>query len=156
MESITHVAITVRDLEAAESMYRELFAMRVFVREGQLPDGYKTFHEAIDWQRARALDLPITLVILENGPVMLALEQSEDGTQKLPDHVGLRVSSDELDTLRARVRAHGFTVRANTPDRFVFTDSIGMIWELQDSDVMVTSRSMGGGWVDADGVSHPS
>ena len=42
LQAITHVAIALDDLEAAESFYADIFDMEVYVRESKTEDGWKT------------------------------------------------------------------------------------------------------------------
>jgi catechol 2,3-dioxygenase-like lactoylglutathione lyase family enzyme len=145
---LTHVAITVPDLEAAEIYYRDLFAMDVITREAATSDGDAQLPLDKGWADARRAHVELYMVALRRGTFVLALfdESSpavdRDATPFRPLFVGLLMSPDEIAKVQTAPGDDGGWRESGE-----FRDRYGIIWQLSPFDRFVGAGERAGKWL---------
>lgn len=130
-QSITHVALTVSNVEEAEEYYRSLLGLTVAFRDVRIDGEWYGLRSGYDWRAADGCELAVS--VLGNGPLNLALESgeaAENGRSHHLGHVGLRVSLGILDELRIRALEHEAEIVTNRSDLLVFEDRYRIRWEV--------------------------
>jgi catechol 2,3-dioxygenase-like lactoylglutathione lyase family enzyme len=132
---VTHIALRVVELEAAEAFYCALFQLNVAWREAKTVDGWKTLPSNKFWPDAHAARVALGLVMLHRPGFVLALEAAEavSDNGKL-SHIGLRIDSTELARLRHNAAALGCQLLHEHPSTLVFDDLHGVRWEPTTMD----------------------
>ncbi len=106
--AITHVALKVPALRAAEAFYRALFALEVAFREAEVADGWRTLPDAASWEDAEAAGIHLGLSLLYRDAFVLALDAQADVTPGgMLSHIGLQVDDEELARLRRQAAELG-------------------------------------------------
>lgn len=126
---VTHIAVNVPDLRAAEEYYAALFGLDVAWRDS---DGAASMFAS--WDELDAAGVEPEVVLLWRDAFRLALARGESGVATAEsglNHVGLQVSPETLAEVRERVQ----TTREapEEPGNVVtlsFTDRYGVRWEL--------------------------
>lgn len=142
---ITHVALWVTDLEAAERYYRDLFGLAVAFREAQTADGWYTLPDDATWDDARVAGIRLDLAFLYRDTFALALERTDDGpsTGRL-SHIGVQTDAATLDQLRIHAPTRGCIVRTDRPHALIFGDVYGVWWEWSTLSYADPPRLSGG------------
>ncbi|MDB4897930.1 MAG: hypothetical protein JWN15_4192 [Firmicutes bacterium] len=148
--SVSHVALRVAQLQAAEEFYCDLFGLAVAFREADTPAGWATLPEGAGWEDAAAAGIQLELSMLHRDGLSIALEQA--GRAAAPDdalsHIGLFVAEADLAELRTRVAAPGFQLRLDRPDLLLFEDPHGITWEVSTVNRLRSSGASIGRWLD--------
>lgn len=72
--SLSHIAIIVPDLQAAESYYQSIFGMELIRREAELADGlWHTLPFDKRWDEVEAAGVKLGMLALRKGKFVLAL-----------------------------------------------------------------------------------
>jgi catechol 2,3-dioxygenase-like lactoylglutathione lyase family enzyme len=117
---VTHVALRVTDLRAAEEYYRGLLRLDVAFREAPTAEGWATLPDGAPW------DDSLELTMLFRDGFRLALERVDEvAAEGQLSHIGLQVDAEELDALRDQVDAV-----VDNEQALVFDDRFGVRWEL--------------------------
>lgn len=147
--NLSHVAITVPDLEPAEAYYRALFDMEVVTREALGPDGDLQLPPDRDWVDARRAGVDLYMVALRAREFVLALfaEASPAGrdlslAQYRPLFLGLVMP--EEDILRGRGR---LSDEQWDDDSGGFRDRYGIGWQLSSERAFMGSGDHSGRWL---------
>jgi catechol 2,3-dioxygenase-like lactoylglutathione lyase family enzyme len=127
-QSITHVSLTVDDVPAAEDYYRSLLALEVAFRDVEVDGAWYGLAPDSDWLAADGCTT--RMCALSNGALVLALEEGDGVAGGRLNHIGLRVTLEDLTHLRIRAHEHDTVVETNTADRLVFRDRYGVRWEV--------------------------
>jgi catechol 2,3-dioxygenase-like lactoylglutathione lyase family enzyme len=142
-----YVALHVPDLRAAESFYRDTFAMDPLFRESEREGTWHTLRAGIDWDDAQASGLFVGMVALRRDAFVLALFHGHPAPGTVFELcVGL--PSEELGSVAKRLPPTA-TVIESRPDSLRFEDPFGFRWAVQGDDA--TFRSSGeiaGRWID--------
>lgn len=146
--SISHIALVVPDLRAAESYYRSVFDMELVGRETARADGlWYTLPFDRDWYDAEAAGIELDMVALRKGEFVLALFKG--GAPRGQVYViGLRMSLDEI----ARVRA-GLAELAQggegAADSLEFVDPYQITWQISvPGSAFRTAGDFAGRWLE--------
>jgi catechol 2,3-dioxygenase-like lactoylglutathione lyase family enzyme len=146
-----HIAITVPNLEEAESYYRRLFDMDVVTREALMPDGARQLPPENGWADAQRAGIDLDMLALRRGSFVLALfDEAAAAFQALaeqprrPLFVGLTMDSDEISALRERLGPD----EAWDDDSGGFRDRYGIVWQPSSTDAFVGSGEGSGRWLD--------
>lgn len=124
-----HIAITVPDLEEAETYYAHLFDMELITREALTEDGDRQLPLGKTWADAETAGIDLYMLALRRDRFVLALfaETSEhvDGVRR-PLYVGLRMTDREVAELRRRL-LHG---EVWDEQEGGFRDRYGIGWQV--------------------------
>ncbi len=135
LEAIDHIALRVANINQAEDFYHELLEMDVVARARRSGDGWDVMPADFDWIEGLRSGYYPELVILRNGPISIFLVNAGRGTvmnEPRLAHIGLRVSTQTLATLRGIVLIRSFPVIEDNVHGFRFRDPYGMTWHLTD------------------------
>ena len=149
-ESITHVALCVEDVAAAEQYYCSLLALEVAFRDIEVEGEWFGLRPEYDWEAADGANAQVCA--LGRGNLVLALESGRPTSEASRlQHIGLRVSFDDLQSLRIRVAEHEIEAEITRPDLLVFSDRFGVRWEVgiaayDDPSSMGTGPRTGRWW----------
>ncbi len=134
-EAFDHIALKVSDIRRAEAFYHEFLEMDVLARARRSGDGWEILPNDFDWEEGLRSGYYPELAILRNGPISLFLINAGRGTimnEPRLAHVGLRVSTGTLATLRGIVLIRSYPVVEDNVHAFRFRDPYGITWHLTD------------------------
>ncbi len=127
---VTHIALRVTNLRAAEAFYCTLFDLAVAWREAETADGWKTLPLDKSWDDAHAANIQLGLVMLHRSGFALVLEAVDEVTDAGQlSHIGVQVGAGELDRLRHAASRLGCHMIHDQPTTLVFDDPYGVRWE---------------------------
>jgi catechol 2,3-dioxygenase-like lactoylglutathione lyase family enzyme len=154
IRSISHMALRVPSLPAAERLYATLFGLEVAYREAETPDGWRTLRDGHDWESGMPAGVDPGMTVMYRDGFRLAIEASEGVAEGgALDHVGLLVDGAELAATRFRAGDTGCTVEQDSPGRLILNDPLGIRWELTssiDEDPRAASHgARDGRWIDS-------
>ncbi len=135
LEAIDHIALRVANIHQAEDFYHEFLEMDVVARARRSGDGWDVMPADFDWIEGLRSGYYPELVILRNGPISIFLVNVGRGAvmnEPRLAHVGLRVSTQTLATLRGIVLIRSFPVIEDNVHGFRFRDPYGVTWHLTD------------------------
>jgi catechol 2,3-dioxygenase-like lactoylglutathione lyase family enzyme len=144
---LSHIALVVHDLRAAEDYYRQLFDMTVIGREAPLSDGM-WYALPVDkgWDDALGAGVDLAMVALRVDDFVLALFQGE----AVPGQVfaiGLRMPTTEIARLRDRLPA-GAVILEDRPDGLGFLDRYRINWQVSVPEYEFrSSGDIAGRWI---------
>ncbi len=150
---VTHVALRVQNLREAEAFYQRLFGLAVAWREAPVGDSWRTLPEDAGWDDAEAAGIALRLVMLYDRGFALALEASDDAAPggRL-SHLGLQVSTDELDRMRRIAPQIGCTVTTHRSAVVIIDDPYDVRWEVTtdayDDPPLMSTGARTGNWID--------
>ena len=161
-ERFRHVAVTVPDLEQAESYYTALFDMRLITREAPGPQGGRQLPMHKTWADARAAGVELYMVALQRGDIVLVLfdeassRVNRAGGPHRPLIIGLNMSTEEIAAVRGRLGdAEEWEPDRQAADRCLFNDRYGISWQLDTRAQFVGNGEGRGWWLDID-TSQPT
>lgn len=151
-----HVAFTVPDLEAAESYYMSLFAMRVITREAWGDGASRQLPHHLGWADARARGIELYMLALRRDRVVLALfdEASPhvraNGVPMRPGIVGLSLSAREIADVEQRLgpEEQWQSEQRGSRRRCTIGDRYGITWQLDTSSGFQGTGDGSGRWLD--------
>ncbi len=136
IQAFDHIALRVANIRQAEDFYHEFLEMDVIARARRSSNGWDVMPDDFDWVEGLHTGYYPELVVLRNGPVSLFLVNAGRGTvlsePKLA-HLGLRVSTETLATLRGMVLIRSYPVVQDDVHAFRFRDPYGVTWHLTDT-----------------------
>ncbi len=127
--SVTHIALVVPDLRAAEGFYQSVFAMALIGREAPRGDGlWATLPFDKGWDDAEAAGIDLRMLALRRGIFVLALFQG-DAPPGQVYVIGLAVHADEIVRIAELLSEHWFTpnVPADTRRDLRFHDAFCLV-----------------------------
>jgi catechol 2,3-dioxygenase-like lactoylglutathione lyase family enzyme len=155
IRGISHVALTVEDVAAAEAYYCELFGLEVAFRDVQHRGRQASLRAGVDWAEAKAHGVVPGLSSLFRDGFTLALEQGRVTGHGVLNHIGLDVDQREFDRLGRQVAEQGCRTMAERADLLVFFDRYGLQWEITtasyDSPADASTGARLGEWLDFEG-----
>jgi catechol 2,3-dioxygenase-like lactoylglutathione lyase family enzyme len=147
--NLSHVAMTVPDLEPAEAYYRALFAMEIVTREALGPEGELQLPPDRDWGDARRAGIDLYMVALRVGGFVLALfDEASPAVRDLglaqyrPLFVGLVMREEDIARVRRRLSDEEWD-----DDSGGFRDRYGIGWQLSSKRTFVGSGDHSGRWL---------
>ncbi|MFB6154148.1 MAG: VOC family protein [Halodesulfurarchaeum sp.] len=130
ISGLHHAVLSVPDLEAAESYYRELLDMGVLFREGTLSGTYGKVPDGVDWAVAKAHGVEPGMSFLRRDDFVLALAADPETSEPTRfDHLALEIDLADLGSLASRAAEMGCGV-SERETSVVVTDRYGVEWEL--------------------------
>ena len=141
-----YVALFVPDLEAAESFYRDVFALELLFREHEDDGVWSTLRPELDWAGARERALGIDMVALERDGFVLALFRGDPAPGTLYE-VCVEVSAEDVQRIRDRLPPEA-TVSDAGPRSLRFVDAFGFQWAVHALDQPFrSSGDLAGRWI---------
>lgn len=131
-----HIALRVANIRPAEEFYHEFLEMDVLARARRSADGWDILPADFDWAEGLRTGYYPELVVLRNGPISLFLINAGRGTimnEPRLAHLGLRVSTKTLATLRGTALIRSYSVVQDDIHAFRFRDPYGITWHLTDT-----------------------
>ena len=146
--SVTHIALVVPDLRAAEGFYQSVFDMALIGREAPRGDGlWATLPFDKGWDDAEAAGIDLRMLALRRGSFVLALFQG-DAPPGQVYVIGLAMHADEIAQLRARL-PDDVAISGEAPDRLEFRDPYGIRWQISTpGSEFRTAGDWAGRWLD--------
>jgi catechol 2,3-dioxygenase-like lactoylglutathione lyase family enzyme len=127
--SLSHIALFVPDLRAAEAYYRTLFDMQLIGREAPLDDGlWYTLPFDMGWDDAEAAGVKLGMLALRNEDFVLALFLG-DAPPGQVFSIGLSMPEAGVAGVRDRLPAET-EVLDDGPDALVFRDPYQIEWQI--------------------------
>lgn len=130
IRAVSHIALTVADVEAAERYYCDLLGLAVAFRDVHHNGRQASLRPGVNWATAKARGVAPGLSSLFRDGFTLALEQGSVAGAGALNHLGLDVDEAELTRLGRQVAAQTCQVVASRADLLVFVDAFGIRWEL--------------------------
>ena len=145
---ISHIALVVPELKAAERYYQELFDMALIGREALLKDGlWYTLPFDKDWADANAAGIELGMLALRKGEFVLALFKGE-AAQGQVFAIGISMPEEEISRVRARLAADT-EVLENSSENLVFRDRYQIIWQISvPGNKFRTAGDFANRWID--------
>lgn len=145
---VTHVAITVPDLESAEAYYQAWFEMETVTREALGMDGDLQLPRDKGWSDAAGAGIDLYMVALRVGDFVLALFDEASPMirgmglpQYRPLFVGLHISADQIARVRERLPDEEWDDESGG-----FRDRYGIGWQLSAKTTFLGSGDRAGRW----------
>lgn len=127
--SLSHIAIIVPDLQAAEGYYQSIFGMELIGREAELADGlWYTLPFDKGWDDVEAAGIELGMLALRKGQFVLALFRGDE-TPGQVFVIGLQMSVEEIARVRAGLPKE-VKVNEGSPDRLEFRDPYQITWQI--------------------------
>lgn len=127
---VTHIALRVADLRAAEDYYCRLFDLAVAWREAPTADGWRSLPPGKTWDDAERAGVRLELSLLYRGGLALALEAAQAvDTPGALSHIGIQLDEAGLAALRDRLDGLGCALSFASATTLVFDDAYGIRWE---------------------------
>lgn len=125
--SMTHIALTVPDVPAAEEYYRSLLGLAIAFRDVAINGEWYGLRPGTDWRAADGYTAARST--LSNGALVIAIEQGDACSSGRLQHIGLRLTLEDLTSLRIRAFEHETVVEKNDAGLLTFRDRYGIRWE---------------------------
>lgn len=152
--AVTHVALRVTDVRAAETYYCALFDLTVAWREAPMPNakGWGTLPAGKTWADAEAAGLVLSPVFLWRDGFGLALEHAATVTADGQlSHIGLLVDQAMFEALQTHAPQLGCTMQVTSARTLVFDDQFNIRWEPTtvafDNPAQLSSGVTAGRWL---------
>jgi catechol 2,3-dioxygenase-like lactoylglutathione lyase family enzyme len=127
--SVTHIALVVPDLRAAEAFYQSVFDMALIGREAVRGDGqWASLPFDKSWDEAAAAGIDLRMLALRRGSFVLALFQGGAPPGQVYV-IGLAMPVHEIARVRARL-PHEVSIEGDSPDHLEFRDPYGITWQI--------------------------
>ncbi len=127
--SVTHIALVVPDLRAAEGFYQSVFDMALIGREAVLGDGqWYTLPFDKGWEDAEAAGIELSMVALRSGAFVLALFAGGTIVGQV-QFIGLTMEAEAIAAVRTRLPAEA-PVLGESADYLEFRDPYGITWQV--------------------------
>lgn len=145
-----HIAISVPDLEAAESYYRNLFQMEVVTREANTPEGDAQLPHDKTWADAKRAGVDLYMLALRRDEFVLAMFAEKAAAAMgfslpaRPLFVGLRMEESEIDEIKTRLGADETWNEYNQG----FTDRYGIVWQMRSGGEFMGNGDGRGRWLE--------
>lgn len=130
IRGVSHIALTVDDVAAAERYYADLFGMEVAFRDTHHLGRQASLRHGVTWEAAKAQGIRPGLSSLFRDRFTLALEEGPVTGRGGLNHIGLDLDEDDLEPFRLRIAASDCRVVAQRSDLLVFEDRFGVRWEF--------------------------
>lgn len=149
MSGVSHVALRVEALRAAESYYADLFGLDVAFREVEVDGRWQTVPPAAGWDDVEAVGIDVDVVHLRGGGLELALERASDvGESGRLAHVGVGFDPEGFAEFVTRLDESQVVVRSSSDRSLVFVDRYGVTWEVTEGYEAASSGERSGAWLD--------
>jgi len=147
IESVSHIALFVPDLQSAENFYKTLFGMELIGREAKKGDDlWFTLPFDKDWEDAKAAGVELGMTALRKGGLVLALFKGD----KPPGQVfaiGLNATKEEIKAIHEKLPPE-IKIDIQQADRLEFMDPYHITWQIAVDQVFRTSGDFANRWLD--------
>jgi catechol 2,3-dioxygenase-like lactoylglutathione lyase family enzyme len=129
VNSVSHIALFVPDLQEAERFYKNLFDMELIGREIEKEDGlWYTLPFDKGWEDAKAGGIELDMTALKNGGFVLALFRGANPPGQV-FAIGLSATKEEISAIHKRL-APDIKTEAFQPGRLEFVDPYHITWQI--------------------------
>ena len=146
IDSISHIALYVPNLQEAEQFYRTLFDMDLIGREVEREDGlWYSLPFDKSWNDAQAAGVELHMVALRKGGLVLALFRGE----KPPGQVfaiGISTTVEEIEFIHRKLPP-GTKIDVYQYDRLEFVDPYHITWQIAVDSEFRTAGDFAGRWI---------
>jgi catechol 2,3-dioxygenase-like lactoylglutathione lyase family enzyme len=151
LRALTHVALRVPDLRAAEQFYASLLGREPAFREAEVDGAWYTLPAGTGWEEEAAGGARPTMCMIRWDGFAVALVEEDaggPGGAGLVDHVGLMAEEDDLDRIRRLADELGLRVVHERPGLVTVEDPYGLCWEVSLSGGIASQGERLGNWLD--------
>jgi len=150
VRALTHVALRVPDLRAAERFYTALLGREPAFREAEDDGTWYTLPAGTGWEDALAAGVePSMCMIRWEGFAIALVEEPGAATVDGPvDHVGLMADEEDLERIRALADELGLRVPYQRGGLVTVEDPYGLCWEVSLSGGLASQGERLGRWLD--------
>lgn len=130
---ITHVAIQVPDLIAAEDFYTTLFDTEVEFRETTVDGEWHTLAKELNWKDATEAGYQPKMSFVVKDEFFLALDLMDDqrsGESSQKHHIGLEMAQEELKALIGRAKETSCSILRKSEKSALVEDIFGNEWDI--------------------------
>jgi catechol 2,3-dioxygenase-like lactoylglutathione lyase family enzyme len=146
IQSVSHIALFVPDLQEAENYYKTLFTMELIGREiEQENDLWFTIPFDKGWEDANAAGVIIGMSALKKGELVLALFRGDKPLGQV-FAIGLNATRDEIDNIYRKLSPE-IQIYVHQPDRLEFVDPYHITWQIAVDPVFRTAGDFADRWV---------
>ncbi len=143
---VSHIALYVPDLRAAEAYYQTLFAMELIGREAEQEDGlWYTLPFDKTWDDAESAGVDLGMVGLQHNGWVLALFRGDAAPGQV-FVIGLYLPAEEIQAVRNRLPADT-VIELDEADRLEFVDHYGITWQLATGGDFQTAGVFADRWL---------
>jgi catechol 2,3-dioxygenase-like lactoylglutathione lyase family enzyme len=146
LNSVSHIALFVPDLQEAERFYKDLFEMELIGREIEKDDGlWCTLPFDKGWEDVKTAGVVLDMTALRKGDFVLALFR---GT-KSPGQVfaiGLSTGIEDIEAIHDRLQTD-IEIEVYQPDRLEFVDPYCITWQIAVEPIFRTAGDFADRWM---------
>ena len=145
--SVSHIALYVPDLQAAENFYKNLFDMELIGREVEKEGGlWYTLPFDKGWDDAKTAGIDLGMSALRSGGLVLALFRGANPMGQV-FAIGLDATEDEIDAIQNRLPP-GIVMEEFQPGRLEFFDPYNITWQIAIKPTFRTAGDFAKRWLD--------
>ena len=145
--SVSHIALYVSDLQAAENFYRSLFDMELIGREVEKEGGlWYTLPFDKGWDDAKTAGMEVDISSLRNGGLVLALFRRAHPTGQV-FAIGLDATESEIKAIYERLSPE-IVIEEFQPGRLEFVDPYHITWQIAIKPTFCTAGDFANRWID--------
>lgn len=148
---VTHVAINVPDLVEAEAFYTEFFDTGIAFRQTPIDGEWHTLPSEVDWPTAEEAGYEPRMSFIQKDDLFLALQvpaSSEHHQEDQSYHVGLEMSSAELEDILLRADELNCKILHQHDTGALIEDTLGYEWDIAVDWDTYRSATPSGPWID--------
>jgi catechol 2,3-dioxygenase-like lactoylglutathione lyase family enzyme len=146
VNSVSHIALFVPDLQEAENFYMDLFDMELIGREIEKEDGlWYTLPFNKGWKDAKADGIDLDMTALRKGKFVLALFRGTNPPGQVYA-IGLSATKEEITVIHEKLSPE-IKIEEFQPDRLEFIDPYRITWQIAVAPVFRTSGDFTDRWI---------
>jgi catechol 2,3-dioxygenase-like lactoylglutathione lyase family enzyme len=147
IHSVSHLALVIPELRAAEGYYQSLFDMNLIGREAEMDDGlWYTLSFDKSWEDAEGAGITLGMAALRKGGLVLALFRGE----KPPGQVfviGLHMPEEVIAAVRSRLPSDT-VINEDETGRLEFIDPYQITWQITTGAEFRTAGDYADRWIE--------
>jgi len=146
LNSVSHIAVFVPDLQEAERFYKDLFEMELIGREIEKEDGLGyTLPFNKGWEDVKTAGVVLDMTALRKGDFVLALFR---GTKPLGQvfAIGLSTGIKDIEAIHDRLQTD-IEIEVYQPDRLEFIDPYCITWQIAVEPTFRTAGDFANRWM---------
>jgi catechol 2,3-dioxygenase-like lactoylglutathione lyase family enzyme len=146
IESVSHIALIVPDLQKAEHFYKNIFDMELIGREVR-KDGeiWFTLPFDKDWEDSKATEMELDMIALRKGGFMLALFRGDNPPGQV-FAIGLSATRDAIKRIHEKLPPE-IKIDVYQADRLEFIDPFNITWQIAIDPVFRTAGEFANRWL---------
>lgn len=145
--SVSHIALYVPDLQAAENFYKNLFDMEFIGREVEKEGGlWYTLPFDKGWDDAKTAGIDIGMSALRSGGLVLALFRGANPMGQV-FAIGLDATAAKITAIHERL-SPDIVIEEFQPGRLEFVDPYHITWQIAIKPTFRTAGDFANRWID--------